>query len=62
MNQFHARIRKKIEELRLGKQDSLCRGGVEDYAGYRETVGYLQALDHVLTLCDETDTDMAKGE
>ena len=58
MNQFHARLRKKIEELKASKTEFLIRGQSDDYAKYRELVGYLQALEGILVLCDETEKDM----
>ena len=58
---FQGRLKQKIEELKKDKQEGVLRGSPEDYSRYREQVGYFRALEDILLLCGETESDMNKG-
>jgi len=59
---FQGRLKAKIEELKAEKQESVLRGQVQDYAKYREQVGYFDALQAILRICEEVESDMNKGD
>jgi hypothetical protein len=55
-------LKEKIREWARAREEQILGGKIEDYAQYRATAEYLQALRDVLVLCDEVETDMTKGE
>ena len=59
---FQSRLKAKIEELNTERLESLLRGSPEDYAKYREQVGFFDALRAVMRLCDEVESDINKGD
>lgn len=52
---------KRIVEERQKAVDILAGGGCQDLAQYRYSVGYIKALDDVVTIAGETETDLQKG-
>jgi len=51
--QLEATLREIIAEVRADTIGELVAGGPEDYAAYRETVGYIRALDQFPEWCAE---------
>lgn len=59
--EFNSRLKKKINERLEVLKDQLLAGQVDDYAKYREQVGRVQSFNEALSMCEETETDMNKG-
>jgi hypothetical protein len=51
--QFEAKLREIVAAEREVSVEELTGGGPEDYAAYRETVGFIRALDSVGDWCAE---------
>jgi len=45
----------KIMEAHTQHLESLGNGAIQDYASYRDTVGYLRGLKDAMALCEEID-------
>lgn len=54
---FHTLLRVKIEALRRDRVEDLIKGTADSKSAYRAQVSYIQALDDVLGLCQETERD-----
>lgn len=54
-------VLKRIAEERLKAVEILAAGGCSDLPQYRFSVGYIKALDDVVTIAHETETDLQKG-
>lgn len=50
---LHRKLEAWLCEARQEHSDYLVRGSAQDFANYRERVGYIRALDHVLAITDE---------
>ncbi len=59
--EFNSRLKKKINERLDALKEQLLLGQAKDYAEYRELVGLVQSYIELLILCDETESDMNKG-
>ncbi len=59
--EFNSRLKKKINERLDALKDNILQGQTEDYAKYRELVGRVQSCIEILALCDETESDINKG-
>lgn len=51
--QLEAKLKEIIADEREESVMSLSSGGPEDYAAYREEVGYIRALDQFANWCAE---------
>jgi hypothetical protein len=49
--QFEAVLKQRIAEERESAVEDLAKGGPEDYAAYRQTVGFIRALDQIDEWC-----------
>lgn len=54
---FHQLLRDKIVEV-YGAESERILGGYQDYAVYREQVGFLKGLKHALELAEEVEKGM----
>ncbi len=54
-------LRKRVAELRGQSIDLLAGGRCADFSEYRYSVGYIQALDDVIKVLEEIQTDLQKG-
>jgi hypothetical protein len=61
-SRFAELLMKRIAEVRETMSEQLATGAsVNDFADYREKVGYLRALTDLRAWCDEAETDLNKG-
>jgi hypothetical protein len=51
--QLEAKLKEIVAAEREEAVDDLASGGPEDYAAYRETVGFIRALDQFGAWCAE---------
>ena len=56
-----AGLRKWIAADRLNSLELLGGGRCADFSEYRYSVGYIQALDNVIKVLEETQADLMKG-
>lgn len=54
---FHSLLRVKIEEAVDTRSGSMASGACQDYASYRESVGYIKGLVDALNLADEIEKE-----
>lgn len=53
----YRRLAAKIEAQRAKRAEFIVGGGASDYAQYRESVGYDAAMQDVLKLCEEIESE-----
>jgi hypothetical protein len=54
-------LRKWIAEERSNSLELLGGGQILDFAAYRYSVGYIRALDDVIKVLEQIQTDLQKG-
>jgi hypothetical protein len=50
---FRQSLEARLCEVRQEYSTYLVTGSAQDFANYRERVGYIRAIDHILAICDE---------
>lgn len=58
-SRFHSILEAKIKEQVDSRAASLVRGAAKTYDQYQYNIGYVQAMDDVLKLCDEIEGDLS---
>lgn len=57
-SRFHVLLRQKLDLLAAKKTEELTKGVPTDYPQYLAAVTYLNALEDVRNLCEETDREL----
>ena len=53
---------KKLSEQIESRADMIASGGVSDYPEYRENVGFIRGIKTAISLLEETNSELTKGE
>lgn len=56
-----AQLRKRIAAERQKSDDLVIAGRCSDFSEYRYSVGYIKALDDVITIMDQIQDELQKG-
>lgn len=59
-SQFRTILERKIREDYAGRLEQVGRGSALTFEDYKENVGWLRGLEHVLGLCQDTQKEMTE--